>query len=448
MPGPTLGSMPGPTLGSMLVLAALGSGACTDDGGGGRSAGPAATVTATDATSGATAAADAGSDPGETESETEAVQTSSDSSGGPGPQTPARPSEPLSEVCFETQPSIAWSGLTPRWLVDVTGDGRADAITVVGSGGATVVSVFEGRGGPQPWTTSVDSTLEMPGDLQVADIDGDGRMDILGLGPELVTFAGGGDGTLEALPTTTSLSDYQSVAVLDFDSDGRADLLLTTFASELESHRGRGDGSFERIASTALADELPGTRLFAGRSGTLAAGVMMGAAAGCLECSESAFSVLAVEGSGAVVPLGGLQFSAMWKLISPTVGSVYASARPEVFVDFGVEQRTVFSVGDGELVTAGYLPNGPVGFGDLNADGSAELVLLDERGDLRVYADGPRDVRAVLTAQVGAAPELAVADVDADRWADAVLIDPVGFDPETGALQPTLTVVLTRPCEA
>ncbi len=159
---------------------------------------------------------------------------------------------------------------------DLNGDGKADLV-VADQG------TFSYVGGPQQvngalhvylgkadgsFTTAVSPTTPATNYSAVAlgDLNGDGKLDLIVGGnvagntvgsagtANLYTFLGNGDGSFQAAKTTPTASNYgvgtTSIALADFDHDGRLDVAAgdaTAFTAVL---LGNGDGTF---ANTLLA---------------------------------------------------------------------------------------------------------------------------------------------------------------------------------------------------
>jgi hypothetical protein len=119
-------------------------------------------------------------------------------------------------------------------VADLNGDGKLDV--VVANGGSSSVSVLSGNG---------DGTLQPPTfysfsgfgtSITVADVNEDGKLDlIVGNGDYTVIggasiFLGNGNGTFQ-LPTTYSSLEYGAgpTAIADVNGDGRPDLLVTNY---------------------------------------------------------------------------------------------------------------------------------------------------------------------------------------------------------------------------
>jgi hypothetical protein len=93
-----------------------------------------------------------------------------------------------------------------------------------------------------------------PGSVVIADINGDGRLDLavpvnLGPGPAYTgavsLFLGNGDGTFQARTDVAAGSYVASVAIADMNADGRKDLVVAHRTSgTIAVMLGNGDGTF------------------------------------------------------------------------------------------------------------------------------------------------------------------------------------------------------------
>jgi len=94
-------------------------------------------------------------------------------------------------------------------------------------------------------------------DLQTADVNNDGKADAvllqkLGDGSfAVVTLPGNGDGTFRAPVKTVIAAAASAIAVADLDGDGKADLVSTGPDAKLNTYHGNGDGSFTIMSSAA-----------------------------------------------------------------------------------------------------------------------------------------------------------------------------------------------------
>ena len=164
-----------------------------------------------------------------------------------------------------------YSGLKGGLLdaVDVNGDGLADLVTILGS----YLYVYPGQSSGQfaspVFTSSFDSSL-LDGSGQepvgLGDVDGDGKADLLTTNGALKLYKGQADGKF-ATPVTaygsvdSALFDgtgEEFLGLLDYDADGRADLVSVSSAGEVHTYRAQADGTFE--APQANSGELETVR--------------------------------------------------------------------------------------------------------------------------------------------------------------------------------------------
>jgi hypothetical protein len=89
----------------------------------------------------------------------------------------------------------------------------------------------------------------------LADVNGDGKLDLITTGYEAINvLLGNGDGTFRAGSTTTTADGLVTVAVGDFNRDGKLDLITATNGDQaVKWLPGNGDGSF--AAARTIASE-------------------------------------------------------------------------------------------------------------------------------------------------------------------------------------------------
>jgi hypothetical protein len=157
-------------------------------------------------------------------------------------------------------------------FTDLNGDSTPDIVqyvpAVFGNGGMVTTpqsfQVYLGKTDGTFGTAATVSAVANPlGPIAVADLNGDGKPDLIaegntgsnGIG-EIGVALGNGDGTFQT-PKTFTLStlptNRPSLAVGDFDGDGKADLAILGFQPPYDSgvFLGNGDGTFQSVASGA-----------------------------------------------------------------------------------------------------------------------------------------------------------------------------------------------------
>jgi len=145
----------------------------------------------------------------------------------------------------------------PTVVADVNGDGKPDLISACGQGLCVGLGNGDGTFSPSVVFTSPVNTNNGPAilSLAVGDFNGDGKLDIAFLvNPKyLVVIFGNGDGTFgppSLIYDTGYLGD--GIAVADFNGDGKLDLALyypqniqATNNGALSIFLGNGDGTFQ-----------------------------------------------------------------------------------------------------------------------------------------------------------------------------------------------------------
>lgn len=140
---------------------------------------------------------------------------------------------------------------------DVNGDGRVDLmVPTTCQSYPACVSVLLGNGDGTFQPASTYSSIGYGGSVAIADVNGDGKLDLVVAGGlsfgAVGILMGNGDGTFESPVTYDSGGDGgTSVAIADVNGDGKPDLVVATSSESSKGHGtvglllGNGDGTFQ-----------------------------------------------------------------------------------------------------------------------------------------------------------------------------------------------------------
>jgi len=241
-------------------------------------------------------------------------------------------SNPAGATTVRFRPGVTYRvGTAPRAVVaaDFNGDGKQDLAVVnagnAGAGDDGSVSILLGNGDGTFQSASNIPGGKNPVSIAVGDFNGDGRPDLAvgdaGDGGSISILLGNGDGTFERAESVGLEGAAFSLAVGDFDGDLRTDLVVLQVPSsaKLTVFFGNGDGTFAR-GSDVLTDIAVGFNL----------GVLVADFNGDhkldLVISGSGGAILLGNGNGTFQPALG-------------VGVVSTSAAPTSVGDFSGDSR-------------------------------------------------------------------------------------------------------------
>jgi hypothetical protein len=168
---------------------------------------------------------------------------------------------------FETRGAYA-APYFPRALAvgDFNGDGILDLAAAVedsATGYSTEIQVLLGNGDGTFRSAVAYTVGEAPDSVQTADINHDGKLDIVtasAMTDTLSVLLGNGDGTFQPALTLPSLPDPTYLALADFNHDGNIDIATLNLADSTGTclcvaiMLGNGDGTFQ---DTPIITSLP-----------------------------------------------------------------------------------------------------------------------------------------------------------------------------------------------
>jgi len=151
------------------------------------------------------------------------------------------------------QPAVnypAGLGTVAATAWDFNGDGKAD-LAVVNYQDSTVTIMFGSASGKLTSGNTYSTGMgTFPGAIAVADVNGDGKPDlIVSTFVGIVTLFGNGNGTFQSGPSTVAPAEQPFLATGDFNHDGKIDVAVTDYLTGfVYILLGNGDGTFNLSA--------------------------------------------------------------------------------------------------------------------------------------------------------------------------------------------------------
>ena len=302
---------------------------------------------------------------------------------------------------FGSAVQIGWSGwnnFSRLYLADVNGDGYADLVGIT-RGGA--VYLYQNQpGARQPF---INGALIAGGwnaypALTVADVDGDGRADVVSIDGNGVLWLMHNTGSASkvfAAPQAvgTGWGGYNRIVATDIDLDGRADLLATTPAGQLWL-----------APATGSATAPFGSASLVGSSGWQGFDRLLPATVPVPRHQESA-DLYATNSAGALFdapnaspptpfPVPSTVSSADWSQYDVLgLGDVRGSGRDDAFVRTPAGRAYLYAnsgdaahpYGSATYVGSGWQAYDRILVGDVTNDGFADIVARTPAGALWLY---------------------------------------------------------------
>ncbi len=285
------------------------------------------------------------------------------------------------------QPALSYSaGVTPASIAvgDFNGDGKTDIVFV--NSGSNRVSVLLGNGDgtfQTPVSYLTESTLYSASSLAVADFNGDGKADlVVGIAAGVSVLLGNGDGTFQtAVDYASALGLVIDVAVGDFNGDGWPDLAAVNLSNNVNVLLGNGDGTFRTAVGYAVGS--PPT--------WIAVGDFNGDGATDIVANGCCNSVSVLLGNGDATFQGAVSYATVLPPILGTVADLNGDGKPDILVA-GSGLSVLLGSGNGTFQSAvtysGVANAGSAGntlvVGDFNGDGRADIAASNNTGTVSV----------------------------------------------------------------
>jgi hypothetical protein len=304
---------------------------------------------------------------------------------------------------------------------DLNGDGRADLAVVCryssSTGAGNVLSILMSAGNPSVPLFSAPinyRTSPSPSRVALADLDNDGRLDVVTASAESASvFLNGGGGILVPRGSYSLGSAPQGLRIADLNGDGRKDLALATDTGVRVFLASGSPGSFGAAASYSVG----------GSSVAIAAGLVDGDAVPDLVVATKAPNTLAIfhgVGDGAFTAAGTPAL--LYEPTSLELADMTGNGTPEAIVASGPAMRLVVHGNDGMMPFAGVTADLLLGGNpldlvarDLNSDG-----LTDVAAAMKVGSNGSLQTGGIFLGN-GVGGFFSDYTIDLGPWLEAIV---------------------------
>ena len=311
---------------------------------------------------------------------------------------------------------------------DINMDGELDLITP--NYQAQSVSIFLGNGDGTMGAGAVYATASGPEGVVVADVDGDGRPDVMtansGGSGSMSLLLGNGDGTLKANIDSVAGSGAQGVAAADLNGDGKVDLgVANRSADTISILINRPDLPAAALGYAAKADYATATNPYSVAVGDFNDDGRRDAATACW--GGDGVSVLLGTGAGGFAPRA--DYATDHSPSDVAVGDFNADGHQDLATSNanGGNVSVLLGVGDGTFGArvnygAGGAPYSVV-VGDFNRDGRQDLATCNQSASTVsvLRGNGNGTFQAKLDYSTAARPhDIKVGDFNGDGKQDLV----------------------------
>ena len=343
------------------------------------------------------------------------------------------------------KPAVSYSvGTAPKAMAveDFNSDGKVD-LAIANTGDASTgndgdISILLGNGDGTFQTTRSFAAGKNPGGLAAADLNGDGRVDLVvtnndGGGGQVGVLLGNGDGTFQPVVDYGAGNGLNGIGVSDFNGDLRPDVAVANAADGTVSIlMGNGDGSFQAHVDYGTGGR-PGRIVVADLNGDGNADLAVACPTTVGLALIANVAILIGNGDGTFQssvpydnhgPFGPTAFA---------VGDFNGDGKPDLIVDvFSVagvpltvhhKLNLMLGSGDGTFALLAAVAGGsgiPFAAADFDGDGKLDVAL---NGLVVLPGNGDGTFHAPIGLSMGAIDFLMAADVNSDGAPDLLALN-------------------------
>lgn len=333
---------------------------------------------------------------------------------------------------------------------DLTGDGKPEIVTANCTLNTITIYVNKGDGtfatgvyspvATAPASGSV--TYVAPWAVEIADVNGDGRADIIAtnyFSSDVTVLLGNGDGTVQVPSFGYATSGFPNTAavVADLDGDGLADILVADSEYGFAYMKGYGDGTF-RAALDYYSPTTDNSTPNAPFGWDIAAGDLNGDGFPDVVignwCCDATVGITVFLSAGDGTLQKGVNYGSGGNWAFVAVADFNKDGKLDIAaLDNSTGTVQIYNgVGDGTFtagpsITTGDTDSEYIVAGDLNGDGYPDLVVADRKGSNLgvILNDGTGGLKPLVPYALFSPPSsVTVADVNGDGKLD--LIAPEG----------------------
>jgi hypothetical protein len=342
---------------------------------------------------------------------------------------------PLYRSSF-TPESLAVGDLNNDGILDIvaaspsSGPGVGAGVTMLGNGDGFVT----GKGGgtfkaPVTWTTTGATSVAL------GDFNGDGKLDLVSTQPtpgngNVSVWLGKGDGTFQTPTPFSAGTTPDTVAVADVNSDGKLDLVVGNHGSgNISVFLGNGDGTFQAAANYSTpASGTPDSLVVTDFNGdgkpdiaVAISGINASSVALLLGNGDGTFQTAIIMPSGFHSP-GILRIAA---------GDFNSDGKSDLAVTDGATLSILAGNGTGaiptpaarSLIGPGAAINGSIVVADFNGDGYPDIAVTTRDGIFVLSGLGTDPFQTVVNYNPFLGGAIAIGDFNGDGRPDIVTAD-------------------------